>query len=279
MCYVLAIQNKDKVGESGYWVLLNAINEHINNNDGYALRIDNKLIRTLSFTDFIKAVTKAKEDIENAKLVHLHMRLSTNTICEKFVHLWEFGNYFCSHNGILKNTKDTSENDSFKFFNQIKKALATDNIKAIEQHIQNSFQYGDYGVFILSHKEENKVMLISYGKAIQLYKFGTNFIFSSDALDFSEFKSNLKFEYTETEQTFFGIPFSKTTSLIVVLPIIKAKRVLDAEIENCIMVIDNLERKQFIELKEKEYTATELKDIAKASSFSMRDYDYSGRMC
>lgn len=211
MCFTLIIKNKNNqtIGEEGFYILVKATAENYKqNNDGFALRYDSTIIRTLHFHDFINHVFYNKEKIKNSKIIHLHLRKSTNVVCEEYIHLWNVGNYCCSHNGILHNfNQNNNENDSLMFFRSIENYLNDDNIKKIRKKIQ---KINGYGVFLLSNAKNNKIILISKNKSIKVYLTkNNNIVFCSDyfltkkidnKIEFDlEFKNKIKFLFFEFE--------------------------------------------------------------------------------
>ena len=135
MCYTSVIINKYRVGENGFNILINMISSHHKKNkDGYAIMFSDfkrtRRMRTLNFSEFIDFVLQNKQNIMNSRIVHLHLRLSTNIVTQKFVHLWKISDFYCSHNGMLYNNYDLKKmNDSLLFFTKIFFGLKSAKVK------------------------------------------------------------------------------------------------------------------------------------------------------
>jgi hypothetical protein len=251
MCFTAIIQTKGKLGKVGYSLLLNMISEHYKqNNDGYSIRFyynGDYVKRTLDLTDFLNFILAHKEKIENSNIAHLHLRKSTNKVCEEYCHLWRFNGYFCSHNGIILSIRNG--NDSLEFFKMIKRYLKTDKLHKIKSVIESM---SGWGVFLLS--SVNKVLLISYGKAIQSYKINDVFVFCSDEIDLN-LRNRVIFEIKTAEKSFEKFGFNFTTSnqqsFVVNLDDIHISDYAHAEKENFILLIKNLEKSHLLSLMKK----------------------------
>ncbi|MEM5815513.1 MAG: hypothetical protein QXL14_00485 [Candidatus Aenigmatarchaeota archaeon] len=206
MCYtslIFAINN-NHVGELGLKILVNQIDENYeNNNDGYALFFTNyknikEKIRTLHFNEFIKFIKKHEDKIKQSKLIHLHLRKSTNFVSQEFIHLWEVNNYNCSHNGILFNTFNNNiKNDSLSFFMQYSNIL--NNLNKLKNVLQNNLV--GYGLFLLSNNNKFEIIAFSLNKNTCINVFNDNLV-TICSNDFNV-KNNISFNVKKHEKEKF----------------------------------------------------------------------------
>lgn len=197
MCYTSLIfaNNNNNVGELGLKILVNQVIENYeNNSDGYALFFTNykndikEKIRTLDFNEFIKFIKKHENEIKQSKLIHLHLRKSTNYISHEFIHLWEVNNYNCSHNGILYNTFNNNiKNDSLSFFMQYSNIL--NNLNKLKNVLLNNIN--GYGLFLLSNNNEFEIIAFSLNKNTCINVFN-NYLVTICSSDFN-IKDNVNF--------------------------------------------------------------------------------------
>ena len=182
MCYTSVIINKYRVGENGFNILINMISSHHKKNkDGYAIMFSDfkrtRRMRTLNFSEFIDFVLQNKHNIMNSRIVHLHLRLSTNIVTQKFVHLWKISDFYCSHNGMLYNNYDLKKmNDSLLFFTKIQDDLKTQNMENIKTKLEN---VSGFGRFILSNPKDKKLIVIAYNCECYLQHINDNLIVTS----------------------------------------------------------------------------------------------------
>lgn len=222
MCFNLILYNPNKIGKNGVIVLKNSINENINsNNDGFAIfaRSGKKSLikRTINKQEFIDFCKRSLSFFERSELIHLHLRASTNVLGEDFVHLWEFGGYLCSHNGILSGYSALKNKtcDSLEFFKKVEDALKNDNIQEISKSLSEE---NGYGVFLMTHKTLPKIIFASMGKSVKIHKNGDLIAISCEELPINTETSLLDltlermfFYFTEIENEIYLVDLNTMT--------------------------------------------------------------------
>lgn len=183
MCFTAIISSPSSIGHEGLSVLMQMVEEHHSwNNDGYALRATDYsgkelLLRTLDFGEFSDFIETNSAAIEGSTLVHLHLRNATSRVCEEFVHLWEIGGWYCSHNGTLPDfAKDHDHCDSLEFFRSLSGSIASEDWDAVAESLRSTGR----GVFLMSKKSEPKAVVASINKEARVSKKGGALAFSSD---------------------------------------------------------------------------------------------------
>jgi hypothetical protein len=242
--------NPTAVGEEGYWALVNLIAEGVYNKDGYALRVDDELIRTLSFKQFLQFVKEKKDKIIKAKVWHLHMRLATNIVNTKYIHLWNFSDWYCSHNGVLSNTIDRLQNDSYLFFKSVKAELKEPDVAKLKKKLEKD---EGYGVFLLSHKDRNEQIVIAYGKEVKMFKLNDSFIFSCDDINFDNFVTGIvHIKVAEEKKNYLGIEFEKVENMPLSVGKVKINLLAEAAVESSLMYFKDFQLKTALPLVKKE---------------------------
>lgn len=170
MCFTTIIYGQDgkNIGNLGYNVLVQAIQDNKNNDDGYALRYGDEVLRTLSYYKLINTVINKKSEIMGSKLIHLHLRKSTNKVSEEFVHMWDIGGWYCAHNGVLQGYGSDEKNDSLEFFRKCKDSLKKENLDSLKELIEKE---SGYGVFLLTNKLGDKAIVMSKNKDIHVEEY------------------------------------------------------------------------------------------------------------
>jgi hypothetical protein len=115
----LILDMKNREDEAKFQITICYIyNASQTNNDGYYLRVDNKVIRTLDVKKYMNFAIKNRVAINKAKVISGHLRIATaGGKEEKWIHGWDFNGYECHHNGILS---EYDKHDSYEFFEGLK---------------------------------------------------------------------------------------------------------------------------------------------------------------
>lgn len=220
MCFTTIMYNPKGIGNQGLSILQIAIKEYqVRNDDGYGLWYSNYAgvsgkIRTLNKDEFTAFIESKQDELKKAKMVHLHLRSSTNVVKQEYVHLWEFSGWNCSHNGVMSGrfeggselrtwdnksqkwevTIKDDKNDSLEFFKYLDSVMSSDNINKIAKKVNKTT---GWGVFLMSSLTKPVMMAISFGKSLKIQKTMAGMVMlSSDEISFSLMDS------------FFGIDLS-----------------------------------------------------------------------
>jgi hypothetical protein len=179
MCFTEIVYSRDGIGEVGYTIVANSLTEAMKNPDGFGIRIDDEVFKTLDRWELVKKIVREREKIERAKLVHLHYRSATSgAVNHDNIHLWEIGGYIASHNGTAfrYNYKDNNKTDSYNFLKSIEDLIIREDLKGIADRLDET-----WGVFLLSKKD--KILLAAVDKALKIYLFDDVLVFSSDTVN------------------------------------------------------------------------------------------------
>lgn len=241
MCWTCISYNNQEINNS---VILHAINEQARvNNDGYAYRAGNRIVRTLDLDKFFREIKNEKPHV-----MHIHMRKSTNIISDKYIHLWAYDGITFAHNGVIHNVRH--QNDSLGIWEETKKLFDKMDIENIKKKFES---YNGYGVFTILYPDDTS-MLISINKSIKITRINDGIMFSSDRLDFNS--ENIE-TVIKTGYLFKGFSFEKTKR--EKHPInynINNLQIDETAEENCILIVDkdgSLIEKIDLEIKSRSY--------------------------
>lgn len=232
MCYTCVIINTKQVGKEGLTFVLNTFNFINFNPDGYAIRFDNNVLRTLNKKEFINFVLRNREKIMNSKIVHIHYRNATSgTVNLNNVHLWKFKNYYCSQFGTSDGGNE-EKSDSLQLFENLQNLEI--NLKNVKKLVEEK---GKYGVYFLTGND--KIYAAAQNKKIFIYLVKNTLILSSHQI---KLKRNVFVEISKKK--FFGIEFP-IFQKISIPPL--SEKTLKAEKENVIIEINLNNKKSRIE--------------------------------
>lgn len=253
MCYTSLIFSKSELGELGLKILLNQISENYKiNNHGYALFFSNysdikEKIRTMDFLDFLNFIIQNREKIKKSKLIHLHLRLSTNKVKEEFIHLWEVNGWNCSHNGVLHNCNlNNIENDSLSFFMQYKDLFEKEKLRELKKVLENDIN--GYGLFLLSNVNKFKILAFAKSKDANITILNNIVVISSNGCDL---KNSVEFEVNFKKVKIFNFKFEKKKKIIFNFSEENNIEKLQTKRDNFIFYYD-LENNKYITIKLKE---------------------------
>jgi len=168
-CYNVVVKDNADIKVSDI-VINYAINSYQGNRDGFFIEFDNKFIRTLDFTEYMKFILNHRNEIDESKSVHAHLRACTHGgVNHKWIHGWRFKSFYCSHNGVLHTYRKIKEfqNDSYTFFYNVFTCANSINkiIKNSKELLEDIF--GGSGVFIMTNSRYS--IYISFNKDIHLH--------------------------------------------------------------------------------------------------------------
>lgn len=190
MCYTFTAYKAEDLTDLLFEVIHNNTGF---NRDGYGaiwckdeVKVD--LVKSMKLHDYFKQLYMNFEEIKKSRYFAIHLRAATHgTVDERNVHLWNFGGYYCAHNGIL-DCSTASDSDSYVFFRNIEEDLFNEDYKGIKKKIE---ERSGYGVFLMTNVAKDRIITISYGKTLYEYRDGEALILSSaDAIKGLETKEH-----------------------------------------------------------------------------------------
>lgn len=226
MCFTQILLG-ERLGKIGFGVLLNSFAQFSENNpDGYAIRVADKVYKTLSASELLSYILDHRKLIENSQLVHLHFRnATTGGVSVENCHLWEIAGYYCAHNGTVMGQKynNGTEVDSYIWFREHEEAIRTENI---EKLAEGSFK--GWGVFTLSSKQGDKVIVGSVNKPVIIQVFDSVLSLASAEVTY---KPMLDIKLNKNIKLFgfqFTVPY-KVFRIVLRKPRITTKTTMDDE--------------------------------------------------
>lgn len=161
-------------------VLNYVINSYdLGNNDGYFLQIDSKIYKTMDIYAFLNYIKDNIKTIDNANVIQGHLRIATNSVVgKKGIHGFKFGDYYCSHNGIMHDY--SYGHDSKTFFSKC------DKVKFKPKAIAKLFADNEgYGVFFAVNPTGNK-FAFSKNKEITIHLINKHLLVMNSQNDIHE---------------------------------------------------------------------------------------------
>lgn len=168
MCFTAIFCQKHGQSQHNRIFPLLTISETNTNRDGFAIRVNNRHMRTLNKNEAIQFLLENSDE----DFVHLHYRLTsagkTNKTNIHGFNATKFG-FFFTHNGTLSTYRDFKAelSDSLIFAQTHEKEIRD----ALNGNLTplTKLDFGAYNIVLISHLKKERALLISQGKPIQVY--------------------------------------------------------------------------------------------------------------
>lgn len=203
MCRAILIKNlKQEKDENIFGIVLNYTINSMNkgNRDGAFINFDGQELKTLDNKEFINFLLLNRDNLNKAKSVMLHLRMSTNKVSEEFIHGWKYDNYTCYHNGVIELKNKSAINDSLDFFNSIFKQNNELNKEKLQKELNK--RWGS-GAFFFVDDFDKDTAIVSKEHKMNFHLINNTLVVINSNDDVHDFDSEI--ELKEEKDTFdFG---------------------------------------------------------------------------